>query len=51
MYYNLLVKYEGDLSKAHTMELVQASKSNPNDPVTARRIAEQKYKEEFNKKE
>jgi len=42
-YYKLLEKYDGDLSKAKDVELEAAAKSNPNDPVSARRLAEKKF--------
>lgn len=47
-YYRLLDQYEGDLSKAKEKELKQAARNNPNDPVTARKIATAKYKENPN---
>ncbi len=42
-YYNLLEKYNGDLSKATPDERENAVKSNPNTPWRAREIAEGKY--------
>ena len=42
-YYTLLEKYNGDLSKATEKELEYAAWCNPNDPVTARHIAEEKW--------
>jgi hypothetical protein len=46
-YYNLLVKYGGDLSKASEEELREAEKANPNNPYDALMLALRKYKEEF----
>lgn len=42
-YYTLLEKYNGDLSKATKQELEYAARCNPNDPFTARSIAEDKW--------
>ena len=42
-YYSLLEKYEGDLTRATIEEMQFAAKCNPNDPPTARAIAEQEY--------
>ena len=44
-YYNLLEKYNGDLSKATTQELGYAAYCNPNNPVDARNLAEKKWRE------
>jgi hypothetical protein len=49
-YYTLLEKYEGDLSKATQKELQYAARCNPNDPPTARRIAEEHYRNDQNYK-
>ena len=49
-YYNLLEKYGGDLSKATRQEMLFAARCNPNDPVTARRIAEARWKDEQEEK-
>ncbi len=45
-YYTLLKKYGGDLSKATKEEIEYAARCNPNDPPTARYIAEERYKKE-----
>ena len=45
-YYELLKKYDGDLSRATREEMAFAAKCNPNDPPTARAIAEKFWKEE-----
>ena len=42
-YYRLLEKYDGNLSKAKKGELEYAARCNPNDPPTARHIAEEYY--------
>lgn len=42
-YYRLLEQYEGDLSKATPDELQSARLGNPNDPASARRLAEINY--------
>ena len=42
-YYELLKKYGGDLSRATKEEMEFAAKCNPNDPPTARRIAERAF--------
>lgn len=44
-YYQLLEVYNGDLTKATQKELEWAAKCNPNDPATARSIAEKKWQE------
>ena len=46
-YYNLLEKYDGDLGKASPQEMHFAARCNPNDPATARRIAEARWKDEL----
>lgn len=46
-YYTLLEKYEGDLSKANTMEMIQARNGNPNNPTDALALAKRKYKEKY----
>jgi hypothetical protein len=46
-YYNLLVKYNGDLSKATAEEMDFAWRDNPNDPSTARQLAEIKYAQDL----
>lgn len=43
-YYTLLEKYDGDLSRATKEEMSFAARCNPNDPPTARRIAEDTYR-------
>jgi len=45
-YYNLLEKHGGDLSRATAAELSFAARCNPNDPLTARRIAEARWKDD-----
>jgi hypothetical protein len=42
-YYELLEKYDGDLNRATQEEMLFAAKCNPNDPPTARTIAEKEY--------
>ena len=44
-YYTLLIKYDGDLKKATDDELECARLGNPNDPITAQRMADEKFKE------
>ena len=44
-YYNLLEKYNGDLSKASKEEMQVAFSGNPNDPESARKLAERKWEE------
>jgi uncharacterized protein YprB with RNaseH-like and TPR domain len=44
-YYNLLVKYGGDLSKASEEELRSAEEGNPNNPYDALMLAIRKYRE------
>lgn len=46
-YYRLLELYEGDLSKATGEELKIAANRNPNNPVAARTIAENKYRKDY----
>lgn len=48
-YYRLLEQYSGDLSKATKEEMDWAARGNPNDPQTARDLAEKKYREEHEK--
>lgn len=48
-YYNLLEKYKGDLSQAEKSELDYAAYCNPDNPPDARRLAEQKWKENQSK--
>lgn len=43
-YYELLQKYDGDLSRATQEEMRFAAKCNPNDPPSARAIAERNWK-------
>lgn len=45
-YYKLLEQYDGDLSKATKQEMKWAADGNPNNPHTARALAERKYREE-----
>lgn len=42
-YYRLLEKYDGDLSKATKKELDSAATANPNNPIDAKRIAQEKF--------
>ncbi len=42
-YFNLLEKYNGDFSKATKEEMGWAEKGNPNDPVSALRLATEKF--------
>ena len=42
-YYWLLKKYDGNLSAATPQELEAAARANPNDPESARRIAQEAY--------
>ncbi len=44
-YYRLLEKYNGNLSKATKAEMKEAARGNPNDPVSARQLAEKKWAE------
>lgn len=44
-YYTLLEKYDGDLRKATKTELKEAARGNPNDPASARQLAEKKWAE------
>lgn len=46
-YYNLLKKYEGDISRATAAELKSAASANPNNPADALLLAEEKYKIEM----
>lgn len=43
-YYKLYEKYKGEIHKAKQDELDYARRSNPNDPITAREIAERKWR-------
>ncbi len=43
-YYELLEKYDGDLRRATKEEMSFAARCNPNDPPTARAIAEKTWK-------
>lgn len=45
-YYKLLEKYKGDLSKATKAELRIAAGRNPDNPVDARKLAEEKWEED-----
>jgi len=42
-YYNILERHHGDWSKATKEEMLSAFRENPNDPPTARRIAQEKW--------
>jgi len=44
-YYTLLEENNGDLSKAPENDLAWAARCNPNDPESARKVAEKIYKE------
>jgi hypothetical protein len=44
-YFNLLEKYNGDLSKATKKEMDYAAYCNPDNPFDARALAEKKWKE------
>ena len=44
-YYRLLEKYNGDLEKATEEEMRSAFRGNPNDPPSARALAEKKWEE------
>ena len=46
-YYRLLEKYNGDLEKATEEEMDYAFRGNPNDPSSARALAEEKWKEKM----
>lgn len=48
-YYKLLEKYNGNLKKATKAEMEHAFIGNPNDPFTARELAEKKWREEQSK--
>ena len=50
-YYKLYEKYNGNITKATPRELQEAKLGNPNDPISARQLAERKWKEEYNKTE
>lgn len=51
-YYKLLEKYNGDLTKASKAEMQSAADWNPNNAPDARKLAEEKWKEnELSRKE
>lgn len=50
-YYQLLEEHNGDLSKASKEEMNWAAKGNPNDPHSARALAEKKWREEQESKQ
>lgn len=50
-YYNLLEKYNGDLSKATKQEMTFAARCNPDNPRDARRLAEEKWHENINNRQ
>jgi hypothetical protein len=47
-YYELLKKYDGNLRRATKAEMAFAAKCNPNDPPTARLIAQNVWESERN---
>jgi len=49
-YYELLERYDGDLSHATQEEMSFAAKCNPNDPPTARAIAEKAWQSEIRRR-
>ena len=45
-YYDLLKKYDGDLKKATSDEMIFAARCNPNNPSEALKLARKKFEKE-----